>query len=110
MKTLKIFLKTAVLTGLLLMSSATYALEQMTGHVTVLEPSYLPGSIAFMLDAGSVSCPAGRWFWWSSSDVSMNKAVYATLMTALITNKKVNFFVNDGDTTCKGQHLHILKD
>ena len=46
---------------------------------------------------------------WKNADPENNKAVYATLMTALAADKNVRFHINDGDTTCTGKHLHLIK-
>jgi hypothetical protein len=84
------------------------ALEEIIGHVTLLEPTYLPGTIAFYLDNGSASCPVGRMLRWAKPDLENNKAVYATLLTAIAAGNRVRFYVNDGDTSCVGQFLHIF--
>jgi hypothetical protein len=86
------------------------ALEQIVGRVTYLEPTYLPTSVSFTIEAGSASCPAGQFLRWQKSDPSNNKAVYATLLLALTCGRRVRLFVNDGDTTCTGQFLHVLPD
>ena len=102
--------KVFVATVLVFVCGSSNALEVATGHVTLVEPTYLHGAILFMMDSGSPSCPAGVFLKWAKSDLSNNKAVFATLMLALATDRKVNFHVNDGDTTCTGQYLHLLSN
>jgi hypothetical protein len=85
------------------------ALESIVGKVTQIEPTYLPNTISFNMDAGTVSCPKGKWLKWSKSEEN-NMAVYSTLMTDLVSGKKVRLYINDGDTNCKGQFLHLLAE
>jgi hypothetical protein len=86
------------------------AMEQIIGKVTYVEPTYLPAIVQFTIDSGSTSCPVGQYLKWQKSDQSNNKAVYGTLLLALTTGKRVRLYVNDGDTTCTGQYLHVLPD
>lgn len=86
------------------------SLESITGKVTLLEPTYLPGSVNFIMDTGSTSCPAGSYLKWSKADQNNNRAVYSTLLTALVSGKRVEFFINDGDTGCSGQFLHLKNE
>lgn len=95
---------------LALSSQAALAFEVIVGHVVVLEPSYMPGYISFQMDAGSTSCPTGRWLIWKNPDTANNKAVYATLMQAMATGKKIRFHITDGDASCQGQFIHLLSD
>ena len=97
-------------TVIALACNATYAMEGATGHVTYLEPTYLPAIVSFTMDSGSTSCPTGQYLKWQKADQSNNRAAYATLMLALSTGKRVRFYVNDGDTTCVVQFLHLLGD
>ncbi len=92
---------------LTVLSSSIHALEGFTGKVTVVEPSYLPGSISFKMSVGNSTCRAGAWLKWSNPDKDNNKAVYSTLMAALMSGKKVTFYIGNRDTTCKGRHLHL---
>ena len=93
-----------------LVGTSGMALEQMVGRVTYLEPTYLPAAVQFTLDVGSASCPAGQYLKWQKPDQSNNKAIYATLLMALTSGKRVRIYVNDGDTACIGQYLHVLPD
>ncbi|MDO8412885.1 MAG: hypothetical protein Q7S51_03730 [Gallionellaceae bacterium] len=89
-------------------SSASFSLEEFVGKVTIVEPTYLPGRVNFQMDAGNVTCPAGTWLSWQNADQQNNKGVYATLLTALVSGKQVRFYINNGDTTCNGQFLHLF--
>ena len=105
-------MKSKIVLGAVLaaLSSTSSALELITGNVTAVEPTYLPNAVSFQIDVGNVTCPVGKWLVWAKPDQSNNKAVYATLMTALVTGKKVNFLINNGDSTCVGQYLHLLNN
>lgn len=94
--------------SLAIVSTASVALESFVGKVTVVEPTYLPVAISFVMDTGSATCPAGTWLKWQKADQENNKAVYATLMAALVSGKQVRFHFNNGDSTCSGQFLHLL--
>ncbi|WP_020405337.1 hypothetical protein [Hahella ganghwensis] len=85
------------------------ALEEITGKVTLVESSYMPGRVTFAMDKGSSSCPAGGWMTWKK-DSENNKAVHATLMAALMSGKKIRLYVGDGDTSCNGMHIHLLSE
>ena len=89
-------------------ASPAQALETITAHVTALEASYLPSMVTFWLDAGSGSCPVGTMLKWSKPDAENNKAIYSTLLTALTAGNSVRFYINDGDTQCVGQFIHLL--
>jgi hypothetical protein len=88
--------------------SASFALEAFVGKVVLLEPTYLPGLVTFMMDTGNSSCPSGTWLKWQKNDTQNNKAVYATLLTAVTSGKSVRFHINDGDRSCQGQYIHIM--
>ncbi|MET1257045.1 hypothetical protein [Aliikangiella maris] len=103
---LKIFFSIILVT----LSTTSWALENITGKVTFLEPTYLPSTIVFSLDAGNATCPAGTYLKWQKSDVENNKAVYSTLLAAMMSRKRIKFHFNDGDTGCVGTHLHLLSD
>jgi len=102
--------RTYIFLALCLVGTNTMALEEMAGRITYVEPTYLPALIQFTLDTGSASCPAGKYLKWQKSDQMNNRAVYATLLLAIATGKRIRIYVNDGDTTCSGQYLHLLPD
>ena len=101
-------IKIVMLLCLLGLSSSVFALEAFEGKVTVVEPSYLPGGVAFKMATGNTTCPAGTWLWWKNANSDNTKGVYSTLMTAVVSGKSVRFHFADGDTTCVGLHLHLL--
>lgn len=91
---------------LLLMTTTSWALQTITGKVTMVEPTYMPERITFRMDTGNNTCPAGNWFTWRK-DEKNNRAVYAGLLTAMISGKTVNFVLEDNATDCVGSYLHI---
>ena len=100
-----------VLTAMLLLQPlVVYALEAIHGKVTELQPTGMPNNVAFKMDGGSASCPAGTWLLWAKSDPANNKAMYALILTALVSGKKVTMYITDGDTSCTGNHLRLWQD
>lgn len=89
--------------------SAAAAVEIVTAKVLLVEPTYMPGAVSFILSGGTASCPAGRYLRWQK-DAENNKAVYAALLGAMVTGKRVTLYFDDGDTTCLGRFLHVLAD
>lgn len=85
-------------------------LEFMIGKVVDLEPTYMPATIAFVMDTGSASCPAGKMLFWKKADQVNNRIVYSTLQQAIGTGQRIIFHVAKGDTTCNGLYIHLLKD
>jgi hypothetical protein len=92
----------------LLACGSAQALEIITGKVTVVEGSYMPNSVYFVLDTGTTACPAGKWLLWKNADKDSNKAVFAGLLAAANTGKSVRFHYADGDTNCLGSFIHFL--
>jgi hypothetical protein len=84
-----------------------HALQYITGHITVLEPTYLPDKIALQMDVGNTACPPGKWLSWVQTRTRDTQSVYATMLSALLAGKKVDFVINDNDVTCEGQFFHI---
>ena len=74
--------------------------------VTLVEGTYMPDLVSFQLDVGSTTCPAGTNMVWQKT-VENNKAIYTLLITALTGGRKINFYINDGDASCKGQFIHL---
>jgi hypothetical protein len=85
------------------------ATEAVVARVILVEPTYMPGSVMFQLDKPLPSCPLGTWFRWDKG-AENNKAVLSSLLSALISGKRVVVHVNNGDTTCAGQYLHVLNN
>ncbi len=69
----------------------------------------MPGVVSFQIDKPLPSCPLGTWFTWNKG-AENNKAIYASLLAAMNAGKRINLYINSGDTSCSGQYLHILKD
>jgi hypothetical protein len=88
-------------------AAPAHAIQFITGHVTLLEPTYMPGKFVLQMDVGNTACPAGTWLSWEKPAVENVQAAYATALAALMGGKVINFVINDNDTTCKGQFLHI---
>jgi hypothetical protein len=101
-------MRKVLITFTLLASFNAIALESFLGKVTTLEPTYLPGAITFMLDSGNATCPKGTWLKWAKTEEN-NKIVYSTLMAALASGKRIRFHMNENDTECKGQYIHIVE-
>jgi len=107
-----VFLASAVVAVLAFFQPA-FALQYISGHITQLEPTYMPDGIALTMDVGNTACPAGKWLWWANGGAAgghqSSQAVYATMLAALLSGKKVDFIINDDDAGCKGQffHLHV---
>jgi hypothetical protein len=80
----------------------------VVGLVTNLQPSFMPGLVTFQMNNGAALCPAGTWLHWQNADPENNKAVYDTLMAALLNNKTVRLYFDDQDATCTGAYVQIL--
>ena len=97
---------------LMLQSNVAVAFDwSVSGRVTVLEPSYMPGWISFQIDTSVGSCPAGAWLTWNAqgadqaSKIANSQAVYATLLTAKASGRSVTLFgANSG---CVIEHIHF---
>lgn len=92
---------------LLFLAGSAHALEVVVAKVTMVEPSYMPSAIMFKIDKSLSSCPAGTYLKWEHS-ADNNKAVFASLMTAMTSGRRVVFHIADGDTLCRGLFLHVL--
>jgi hypothetical protein len=86
-------------------SSPAEALQYLTGHITVLESTYMPTSISLQLDSGNTACPAGKWLKWTNAQSV--QATYSTMLSALLSGRQVDFVIDDNDTTCTGRFFHI---
>lgn len=97
-----------ILVAMLLVSNQAHALEHLVAKVSLVEATYVPTAVAFILSEGTASCPAGNFLFWKR-DAENNKAVYAMLMAAMISGKKVQIVFNAGDSNCVPQYLHLLE-
>lgn len=68
----------------------------------------MPAKVTLQMSAGNSACPAGTWLVWQNADAANNRAVLAMLLTAVASKQNINFVINTGDTTCKGQYIHLL--
>ena len=102
------FKRIALATAALALAPAAWALESAQAHVTIVESTYMPGSITFQVDIGTPSCPAGAWLTWSNANVDNVKSAFALLIAATNSGNRVGYFINNGDTTCAVQFLHAL--
>jgi hypothetical protein len=96
----------AMLVAMLLTNQA-HALNAVVANVSLVESTYMPGNVAFILTNGTALCPSGRWLFWQR-DPENNKAVYAMLMSAAVSGRKINIFFEEGDSNCVPKHLHLV--
>ena len=62
----------------------------VSGHVTMLEASYLPNAVGFILDAGYSGCPAGNYLQWRGPNNDGNPNVVPPgfdMLTAAVVNQ-----------------------
>lgn len=100
-------MKRMAMLAAMLISGQAQAIEHVVTKVSLVESSYMPGNVAFILSGGTALCPAGRWLFWQR-DAENNKAVYAMLMSAMISGKKVKVYFDDGDTSCVPKFMHLI--
>jgi len=80
--------------------------------VSALEPSYVPNSIAFSVNAAGGSCVQGTWLTWNAvgadqpTKIANIQAVYATLLSAKLSGKTIRVFGNNSG--CTIDHIHII--
>lgn len=85
-----------------------WAYEETNAKVTLVQSTYMPTAIAFTVDTGTPSCPAGTWLYWRNANIDNNKATYATLLAALSSGMRITYYVNNGDTGCTVLFLDIV--
>ena len=96
-----------MLLAMLLVAGQAQGQESVLAKVSLVESTYMPVTVAFMMAGGTASCPAGKWLFWQR-DAENNKAVYAMLMSALVSGKQVRVFFDDGDTNCVPKFMHLV--
>jgi len=98
-----------VLVAMLLATGHAICAEHVhvTAKVSLVESTYMPATVAFMLSGGTELCPAGRWLNWQR-DAENNKAVYAMLMAALVSGKQVTVVFDEGDSSCAPKFVHLV--
>ena len=83
----------------------------VTGHVTMIEPSYMPNQLIFMIDAPGGSCAAGAMLSWNirgsdqASQIANVNSVYSALVTALAAGRTVTIFGNNSN--CSIDFIHL---
>jgi hypothetical protein len=102
------FKRIALATLAMTLAPSAWAYEVVQSHVTIVESSYMPTQVFFQVDIGSPSCPAGTWLRWANATVDGNKAVFSLLLAAVNSGNRIQYFVNDGDTTCQVQFLYAI--
>lgn len=86
------------------------AIQEIKGKVKLIEATYMPGRVMFIMDTGNAACPAGSWLKWENANQENNKIVVSFLMTSLASGKKVAFLINDNDTTCTGRFFYLVNE
>jgi hypothetical protein len=89
--------------------------------VTIIEPSYLPDSIWFQINAPVANCAVGEWLSYDGGSAhppgtdeakrqSAVKAAYAGLLTALVAGRKVDIYAANKVQAgvCRVEFMHIL--
>jgi hypothetical protein len=89
-------------------SQTAQALETAQAHVTQVEATYMPAEITFWVDTGTTSCPTGSLIKWINGSPDNVKSVFAMLIAALNSGNRIQYFVNNGDTTCQAQFIYGL--
>jgi len=97
--------KIALMLFLFLSFDNAFASDYVEGRVLVLEPTYMPNRVSFSISVDTPNCVAGSLLFWQNSDLSNNRAVYATLLTAITAKKIVRVFMKDG---CEVGYIHLL--
>jgi hypothetical protein len=92
----------------LALAPASWALETAQAHLTIVETTYMPAQIGFQVDTGTARCPAGTWLKWINANVDNVKSAFALLSAATNTGSRIQYFINNGDTTCQVQFLYAL--
>jgi len=73
------------------------------GHVTRIEPTYLPSSLNFSIDVPAGTCAAGVTLTWNirgsdeASQIANSTAVYTALVTALAAGRTVTVYGNNSN-------------
>lgn len=99
--------RTLVLMATLMVADKAQSFAHVAAKVSLVEATYVPTAVAFILSEGTASCPAGKLLFWKR-DSENNKAVYAMLMTAMASGKRIQVVFNDGDAGCVPQYMHML--
>ena len=84
----------------------------VSGHVTMVEPTYMPTYVTFSIDTAAGACPAGSILIWSAlgsdepKQIANAQAILATITTALATGKTVSLYGTNAGCTVQFVHLN----
>ena len=96
-----------ILLMLTFMSAASFGESvAIVGRVKNLVPSDLPGSVAFQMDAGTTQCPAGKFLKFRKGP-DANKAIYSTLLAAVVSDTQIVFHYDSNVPGCIGTWMLI---
>ena len=95
-----------------LASGAAQAFDwSVTAHVTMVEATYMPAQVTFLIDQAGGSCAAGQTLSWTAAGsdstlLSANaSAVFSLLMTAKVSGQAVTLF--GSNSGCSIQFVHL---
>ncbi len=80
--------------------------------ISKVEATYMPSNIHFQVSNGDTSCYWYIWYPHGSMETEQRdniKSVYASLMTALLSNREVEMFVSyvSGNSDCRVEFIHF---
>lgn len=84
---------------------------QVTGHVTVVEASYMPTRVTFTIDQPAGTCTAGTFLIWYSAGSDSTQlsaqaaAVLSLLMTAKVSGQPITVWGNNAG--CAVTFIHL---
>lgn len=82
------------------------------GKVTLIEVTYMPGSIQFQLNTAIGSCRPGQWIFWHPRGETQTakdqnaQAVLSTLMTAKTASQSVRVYLTSAG--CSAEFLYLI--
>lgn len=96
----------------LLASSTAFAYDdQIQAQVTIVEPTYMPGRVQFILNESSENC--GWYIWYPSEGLTPEesmasvKAIHNSLLAAMVSGRQVKvFYCNMPDGNCSVEYFH----
>lgn len=109
------FIRLLLLIPFLIIAQPAWATDWMIEtKITAIEPTYIPLKISFWTESGAGSCPAGSIYNWNAqgadqpAKIANVQSVLATLMTALMTGKRVRLYGNNA--ACGIEFIHLLSN
>ena len=115
-------MKIAVVFIFAVMSTTVSAYDgsALSAKITIIEPSNFPSNIMFQVDTpvSGTACTAGFWLLWSGGNYNYdatsisanNKAMLATLLTALSNNRLIDVYARKpavGNSYCYVEYIRI---